>query len=221
MKLVITEKPSQAKSYAAVLGANERKDDPSRAGSYFIGSGYIVTWCFGHLLELAAPEAYGERYDKWRYADLPIIPQEWKHIPAKGKSAQLDTVAGLMNRADVDFIINGADSGREGEIIFRNVYHYAKCTKPVKRLWISSMEDAAVRAGFDNLKDGAEYDNLYAAASCRERAAWLVGISATRLFSVLYGSTKASDISHGNEKEDSLRAPRRHRGAFLSRNGVG
>jgi DNA topoisomerase-3 len=183
MNLVITEKPSQARSYAAVLGATERGD------GFLMGGGHIVTWCFGHLLELATPDTYGERYKKWNYADLPIIPQEWLHIPAKEKSAQLQIVVALMNRADVSEIINACDAGREGELIFRLVYEYAKCTKPIKRLWISSMEDAAVREGFANLKDGAEYDNLCAAAKCREQADWLVGISATRLFSVLYGVT--------------------------------
>jgi DNA topoisomerase-3 len=183
MNLVITEKPSQAKSYAAVLGAKER------GNGFLMGGGTIVTWCFGHLLELAAPDTYDERYKKWNYADLPIIPQEWLHIPAKEKSAQLQIVAGLMNRADVTEVVNACDAGREGELIFRLVYEYAKCTKPIKRLWISSMEDAAVRDGFANLKNGAEYDNLCAAAKCREQADWLVGISATRLFSVHYGVT--------------------------------
>jgi len=181
--LIITEKPSVARSIAAVLNAKERKD------GFFIGNNYIVSWCAGHLLELAAPDAYGEQYTKWRYADLPIMPDVWKHIPSKDKAVQLKILTELMNRDDVACVINACDAGREGEHIFRLVYEYAKCRKPIKRLWISSMEDAAIKAGFENLKDGAEYDDLYAAASCRERADWLVGLNATRLFSVLYGAT--------------------------------
>jgi DNA topoisomerase-3 len=183
MRLVICEKPSQAQGYAAVLGANERKD------GFFIGNGYIAAYCFGHLLELAAPDVYDEKYAKWRYADLPIVPKAWKHIPAKDKAAQLKILKELMNRSDVDCVINGCDAGREGENIFRTVYAYAKRRKPVKRLWISSMEDAAVKDGFANLKDGAEYDGLYDAASCREKADWICGISCTRLFSILYNET--------------------------------
>ena len=179
-KLIISEKPSVASSIAAVINANERKD------GYFIGNGYIVSYCFGHLLELATPDAYG--YAKWKYADLPIIPNKWIHTPSKDKAAQLKTLKSLMNRADVDCIVNACDAGREGELIFRLVYEYARCKKPLKRLWISSMEDAAIKAGFDNLKDGAEYDALYAAASCRERADWLVGLNCTRLMTVLYGT---------------------------------
>jgi len=179
--LVLCEKPSQAQAYAAVLGANERKD------GFFIGSGYIVAYCFGHLLELAAPDAYGEQYTKWRYADLPIVPQKWLHTPSKDKAVQLKILKELMNRADVEYIVNACDAGREGELIFRLVYEYAKAKKSLKRLWISSMEDSAIKAGFDSLKDGMEYDNLYAAAACRERADWCVGLNCTRLFSVLYG----------------------------------
>lgn len=183
LNLVICEKPSQAASYASVLNANKRED------GFFIGNGYIVSWCFGHLLELAPPDAYDERYTKWRYTDLPIIPKAWKHIPAKGKAAQLKTLKTLLNRIDVDCIINGCDAGREGENIFRLVYEYAKCKKPIKRLWISSMEDAAILEGFQSLRPGADYDNLYAAASCRDRADWIVGLNCTRLFTVLYGTT--------------------------------
>lgn len=180
--LVIAEKPSVARSIAAVLNASQRQN------GFVQGNGYIVSWCAGHLLELAAPEEYSEQYAKWRYADLPIIPGEWRHIASKDKAAQLKIVAGLMKRADVERVINACDAGREGELIFRHVYEHAKCKKPIMRLWISSMEDAAIRAGFDNLKNGAAYDNLHAAASCRERADWLVGLNATRLFSVLYGT---------------------------------
>jgi DNA topoisomerase-3 len=183
MRLVICEKPSQAQGYAAVLGADKRGE------GCFTGNGYIVAYCYGHLLGLAAPEVYDEKLAKWRYADLPIVPQTWKHVPAKDKAAQLKILKELLNRPDVDCVINAADAGREGENIFRTVYHYAKCKKPVKRLWISSMEDAAVKGGFTNLKDGAEYDGLYAAASCREKADWICGISCTRLFSILYNGT--------------------------------
>jgi DNA topoisomerase-3 len=180
-KLVLAEKPSQAAAYAAALGADKRES------VFYSGSGYIVAWCYGHLLELAAPDAYGERYKKWNYADLPIVPQEWIHVPAKGKAEQLKVICLLMNRADITEVINACDAGREGQLIFALIYEYAKCKKPTKRLWISSMEDAAVKDGFANLKDGAEYENLCAAAKCREQADFAVGISSTRLFSVLYG----------------------------------
>jgi len=182
MRLILAEKPSVSKSIAAVLGASQSRD------GYIEGGGSIISWCFGHLLELASPDAYDEQYAKWRYGDLPIIPQEWKHVPAKDKAAQLKILKDLMNRADVDHVVNACDAGREGELIFRLVYEYTKCGKPIKRLWISSMEDAAIKAGFAALKDGAEYDSLYAAASCRERADWLIGMNITRLMSVLYGT---------------------------------
>jgi DNA topoisomerase-3 len=178
--LIITEKPSQAAAYAAVLGADKRES------VFYSGNGYIIAWCYGHLLDLAAPDAYDERFKKWNYADLPIIPQEWIHAPAKGKAEQLKVVCFLMNRADVTEVINACDAGREGQLIFSLVYEYAKCRKVVKRLWISSMEDAAVKDGFANLKDGAEYDNLRDAAKCREQADWEVGIGMSRLFSILY-----------------------------------
>ena len=162
--LVVSEKPSVAKSISAVLNADKRE------GGFFIGGGYIVSWCIGHLLELALPDEYDEKLKKWRYSDLPIIPDKWKYTVKKDKEKQLKILIGLMNRADVDCVINACDAGREGELIFRLIYEYAKCTKPIKRLWISSLEDAAIKAGFNNLKDGKEYDSLYAAASCRERA---------------------------------------------------
>ena len=182
-KLVICEKYSQAQGYSAVLGANDRND------GFFTGNGYIVAYCVGHLLELAAPEVYDEKYAKWRYADLPIIPDKWLHTPLKSKISQLKILKDLMNRADVDCVINACDAGREGELIFRLVYEYAKCNKKIFRAWLSSMEDSAIKAAFDNLKDGADYNKLYAAASCRERADWCVGVSATRAFSCLYGAT--------------------------------
>lgn len=183
MKLVIAEKPSVAMSLAAVLGANEKKD------GYLEGNGYLVSWCVGHLLELAQPEAYGERYAKWRYADLPILPETWKYEVPNDKKKQLDLLCRLMKDSRVDSVVCATDAGREGELIFRLVYQYAKCKKPIERLWISSMEDAAIRDGFEHLHPGSDYDNLFNAAVCRAGADWLVGINATRLFSVLYGAT--------------------------------
>jgi DNA topoisomerase-3 len=177
--VIICEKPSQAGVYAAALGAAERKE------GFFSGNGYIVAWCYGHLLELAAPDLYDEKYRKWNYADLPIVPEVWLHVPVKGKAAQLKILQGLLNRPDVEYVVNACDAGREGEIIFRLVYEYAHCPKPVKRLWLSSMTDAAVREGFASLKGAAEYDGLYAAAGCREKADWLCGISLTRGFSIV------------------------------------
>lgn len=183
MKLVIAEKPSVAMSLAAVLGANEKKD------GYLEGNGHLVSWCVGHLLELAQPEAYKEQYAKWRYADLPILPTAWKYEVPKDKKKQLDLLCRLMKDSRVDSVVCATDAGREGELIFRLVYQYAKCKKPMERLWISSMEDAAIRDGFEHLRPGSSYDNLFDAALCRAGADWLVGINATRLFSVLYGVT--------------------------------
>ena len=183
MKLVIAEKPSVAMSLAAVLGARERKD------GYLEGSGYLVSWCVGHLLELAQPEAYKEQYAKWRYEDLPILPENWKYEVPKDKKTQLALLCRLMKDKRVDSVVCATDAGREGELIFRLVYEYAGCNKPMERLWISSMEDAAIREGFDHLRPGSDYDKLYDAAVCRAGADWLIGINATRLFSVLYGVT--------------------------------
>ena len=183
MKLVIAEKPSVAMSLAAVLGATERKD------GYLEGSGYLVSWCVGHLLELAQPEAYKEQYAKWRYEDLPILPENWKYEVPKDKKTQLALLCRLMKDKRVDSVVCATDAGREGELIFRLVYEYAGCNKPMERLWISSMEDAAIRDGFDHLRPGSDYDKLYDAAVCRAGADWLIGINATRLFSVLYGVT--------------------------------
>lgn len=183
MKLVIAEKPSVAMSLAAVLGATERKD------GYLEGSGYLVSWCVGHLLELAQPEAYKEQYAKWRYEDLPILPENWKYEVPKDKKTQLALLCRLMKDKRVDSVVCATDAGREGELIFRLVYEYAGCNKPMERLWISSMENAAIREGFDHLRPGSDYDKLYDAAVCRAGADWLIGINATRLFSVLYGVT--------------------------------
>lgn len=183
MKLVIAEKPSVAKSLSKVIGANEHND------GYFSGGGYAVSWCFGHLAELAQAESYNESYGKWKYEDLPIIPDNWQYSVSEDKRRQFEIVSELMNKDDVTEVINACDAGREGELIFRTVYNLAGCDKPMKRLWISSMEDSAIRDGFNNLRPGREYDNLYNAALCRSKADWLVGINATRLFSVLYHRT--------------------------------
>ena len=168
---------------AAVLGADEKKD------GYLEGGGYLVSWCVGHLLELAQPEAYGEQYARWRYGDLPILPDEWKYEVPKDKKKQLDLLCRLMKDKRVVSVVCATDAGREGVLIFRRVYEYAGCRKPMERLWISSMEDAAIREGFEHLRPGKDYDRLYEAAVCRAGADWLVGINATRLFSVLYGVT--------------------------------
>ena len=182
-KLVIAEKPFVGKSIAAVLGATGRED------GCFIGNGYIVSWCFGHLAELASADAYDEKYGKWRSEDLPIVPQPWRYSIAQDKQKQFDLLRELLRSDEVSEVINACDAGREGELIFRTVYTLAGCTKPMKRLWISSMEDSAIREGFNDLRPGSEYDALYEAALCRSRADWLVGINATRLFSVLYHRT--------------------------------
>ena len=182
-RLVIAEKPSVGKAIAAVLGAHGRED------GCFIGNGYIVSWCFGHLAELAAADTYDEKYGKWRCEDLPILPQPWRYSISEDKRRQFDLLREFMRSNEVSEVINACDAGREGELIFRTVYALSGCTKPMKRLWISSMEDEAIREGFENLHPGSEYDALYEAALCRSRADWLVGINATRLFSVLYHRT--------------------------------
>lgn len=182
-KLVIAEKPSVAQSIAAVLGATKRND------GYLSGGGYLVSWCFGHLAELAGADVYDEKYAKWRYDDLPILPASWRFTLKADKSKQFELLRDLMRREDVSEVINACDAGREGELIFRTVYYMAGCTKTMKRLWISSMEDEAIRKGFADLRPGREYDGLHQSALCRARADWLVGINATRLFSVLYHRT--------------------------------
>ena len=183
MKLVIAEKPSVAASLSAVIGASARKD------GYFEGNGWRVSWCVGHLAGLADADAYNPDYAKWRYDDLPILPVDWQMVVGKDKKKQFDVLKKLLNAPDVTEVVNACDSGREGELIFRSVYELAGCQKPMKRLWISSMEDSAIRDGFANLRPGADYDGLYEAALCRAKADWLVGINATRLFSVLYHRT--------------------------------
>ena len=182
-KLVIAEKPSVAQSIAKVIGADKRED------GYLEGNGYIVSWCVGHLVELASPESYDEKYEKWRYEDLPILPSEWNYQIAEATRKQFGILKKLMEREDVTRLVEATDAGREGELIFRLVYDQAKCKKPFERLWISSMEDQAISDGFSHLKNGREYDDLYLAALCRERADWIVGMNATRLFSTLYGQT--------------------------------
>ena len=182
-KLVIAEKPSVAQAIAKVIGADKKED------GYLEGNGYIVSWCVGHLVELASPESYDERYEKWRYSDLPILPTDWKYQVSAGTRKQFAILKTLMEREDVTSLVEATDAGREGELIFRLVYHQAKCKKPFERLWISSMEDQAISDGFSHLKNGREYDDLYRAALCRERADWIVGMNATRLFSTLYGQT--------------------------------
>ena len=156
--LVIAEKPSVAQSIAAILGAKQKKD------GYMEGAGYLVSWCVGHLVQLAEAVAYGEQYKKWSYDSLPILPREWQYTVSAGKQKQFKILKDLMHRADVSEVVNACDAGREGELIFRFVYEVAGCKKPMRRLWISSMEDEAIRAGFDNLKDGREYDALFASA---------------------------------------------------------
>ena len=183
MKLVLAEKPSVAQSIAKVLGATKRED------GYLEGNGYVVSWCVGHLVELSQPEAYDEKYNKWAYADLPIFPDQWKYQVSASTKKQFGILKKLMARKDVESLVCATDAGREGELIFRLVYQQAGCRKPFERLWISSMEDSAIREGFEQLKPSTEYDALYEAALCRERADWLVGINATRLFSTLYGQT--------------------------------
>ena len=184
-RLALAEKPSVAQAIAKVLGASKRCD------GYLEGNGWLVSWCVGHLVELAEPESYDEKYRKWRYEDLPIFPEKWKYEVSPGTRKQFAVVKELMNRSDVTSWVLCTDSGREGELIGRLVYHMCGCPKPFRRLWISSMEDTAIRDGFSNLHPSSEYDNLYQAALCRERADWIVGMNATRLFSCLYGQTLA------------------------------
>ena len=182
-KLVITEKPSVAKAYADVLGARGKQD------GYFSGNGYLISWCVGHLVELVMPQDYDEKYRKWLAEDLPIIPEKWKYRVTASTRKQFNILGKLMKRKDVKEILCATDAGREGELIFRLVYQKAGCKKPFRRIWLSSMEDAAIREAFANPRPGSDYNNLYEAARCREQADWIVGINATRLFSCLYRET--------------------------------
>ena len=181
MQLVIAEKPSVAQSIAGVLGATERKD------GYMEGNDYIVSWCVGHLIELAQPESYDESLQKWTYESLPIIPDAWQHEVKSDTKAQYKVLYQLMHDDRVESVVCATDAGREGELIFRLTYNMAGCDKPMQRLWISSMEESAIKEGFSNLRPGSEYDHLYESALCRQEADWLVGINGTRLFTVLYG----------------------------------
>ncbi|MGL5435492.1 MAG: DNA topoisomerase 3 [Lachnospiraceae bacterium] len=183
MKLIIAEKPSVGAAIAVALGVFGRKN------GYIEGNDIIVSWCIGHLVGLAEAGSYGEHLKKWNYNDLPILPDEWNYALSSGKEEQFAVLKSLMERSDVSEVVNACDAGREGELIFRLVYEMAGCTKPISRLWISSMEDTAIREGMENLKPGAEYDALYQSALCRSKADWLIGINATRLFSVLYHRT--------------------------------
>lgn len=183
MKLIIAEKPSVAQTIAAALGVKEKKD------GYIEGTDYLVSWCVGHLVGLSEAAAYGEQYKKWSYEALPILPQDWKYTVAPDKKKQFNLLRELMRRPDVESLICATDAGREGELIFRFVYLQAGCNKPFSRLWISSMEDEAIKKGFATLKDGRGYDPLFHSALCRAKADWLIGINATRLFSVLYDKT--------------------------------
>lgn len=180
MQLVIAEKPSVAMSIAKVLGAKNRQN------GYMEGNGYIISWCVGHLVGLVSPEFYDEKYKKWDMEDLPIFPKEFKHYVLPKVKKQFSILKTLMNRKDINEVINACDAGREGELIFRLVYKQAKCKKDIKRLWISSMEDRAIKEGFENLKEGHDYDNLFASATARAKADWLVGMNLSRLYSLLY-----------------------------------
>ncbi|OFN53634.1 DNA topoisomerase III [Streptococcus sp. HMSC034B05] len=180
MKLVIAEKPSVAISIAKVIGANKKKD------GYYEGNGYRVSWCVGHLIQMANPDAYDEKYAKWNMADLPIIPSDYKYEVSKSTKKQFNILKKLMNDKDIETVVNACDAGREGESIFRFVYNEAKCKNKMQRLWISSMEDSAIKEGFENLKDGKDYDNLFESAQARAIADWLVGMNISRLYSCLY-----------------------------------
>ena len=180
MRLVIAEKPSVALSISKVIGATNKKD------GYYEGNGYRVSWCVGHLIQMANPDSYDEKYAKWNMEDLPIIPSEYKYVVSKATKKQFNTLKKLMNDKDVDTVVNACDAGREGEAIFRLVYNEAHCKKKMERLWISSMEDSAIKDGFDNLKEGKFYDNLFESAQARAIADWLVGMNISRFYSCLY-----------------------------------
>ena len=183
MQLIICEKPSVAASIAAALGIETKKD------GYMESADFLVSWCIGHLAELSQPSCYGSEYEKWSLEALPILPKTWQLTVSKDKEKQFSILKALLFRKDVTEVINSCDAGREGELIFRFVMEKTGCKKPVKRLWISSMEESAIRKGFENLKDGADYDSLYQSALCRAKADWIVGINATRLCCLLFNHT--------------------------------
>ena len=182
MQLVLTEKPSVAQSIAKVICHNAKRND-----GYIEDRNYLVTWCVGHLVELASPQEYDDKYRRWSLDTLPVIPEEWKYLIKPETKKQFNTIKTLMGRKDVESVICATDAGREGELIFRLVYEQTQCRKPMKRLWISSMEESSIKDGFKNLKPGAAYDNLYQSALCRQRADWLIGMNGTRFFTTLYG----------------------------------
>jgi DNA topoisomerase-3 len=183
LKLVVAEKPSVAQSIAAVLGATQRKD------GYLEGNGYIVSWCVGHLVQMAAPDAYDPKYTKWRREDLPIVPDRWQYSVTESTKKQFDVLKKLLSDDRVTSIVCATDAGREGELIFRLVYGMCKCRKPFERSWISSLEETAIEKGFRELQSGSAYDRLYQAALCRAQADWLVGMNVTRLLSTAYSQT--------------------------------
>ena len=183
MQLIICEKPSVGMTISSALGIETKKD------GYMESEDFLVSWCIGHLAELSAPSCYGKCYEKWSLEALPILPKTWQLTISKDKEKQFSVLKELLFKSDVTEVINACDAGREGELIFRFVIEKAGCKKPIKRLWISSMEESAIRKGFENLKDGADYDSLYQSALCRAKADWIVGINATRLFSLLYNHT--------------------------------
>lgn len=202
--LVIAEKPSVAQSYAKNLSAYKKED------GYLEGESCIVSWCLGHLAEYAQPEEYDPKYEKWQFDDLPILPQVWKLKVSRDKKKQFDVLKSLMNRADVDYLVNGCDAGREGELIFQRVYDLAGCRKPVKRLWISSMEDTAIRTGFQTMKGAEEYRNICMAAVCRAQADWLIGMNGTRAYTTCYfkrlvvGRVQTPTLAMLAERQDKI-----------------
>ena len=209
MQLIIAEKPSVAYSIAKALDVKGKKD------GYIENGNFIITWCIGHLITLAEPQSYDEKFAKWNYGDLPIIPESFKYKISGDKNKQFKVIKELMHRKDVAEVVNACDAGREGELIFRLVYNQAACKKPIKRLWISSMEESAIREGFHNLKNGSEYDNLYNSALCRLWADWIVGINATRLFSLLY--RKTLNIGRVQTPTLALMADRHNKIAFFKK----
>lgn len=222
MYLVIGEKPSVAQTLAKVLGAGRKED------GYLAGEGCLVSWCFGHLAEYASPETYDERYGKWDFNDLPIIPEKWELTVAKDKKGQLAVLKKLLNRKDLSYVVNACDAGREGELIFKHVYDLSGSILPVKRLWISSMEDSAIREGFADLKDGSVYGNICEASVCRAKADWLVGMNATRGYTTKYfkklavGRVQTPTLAMLVEREQRIRDFRKEKyyAVHISRDGI-